>query len=115
LDALAARHDSFLNRLVQGDWTPVPSLIDFDQIRYRRDTDPAPRPYAVFKLVDPNDDSVTYPQSKLIHIAGMARHAAIQAMTLNPPRDLRGRSKDSWVDGYVAGHRPKDDAEATAV
>ncbi len=114
LDALSARHAKFLNRLVDGDWTPVPPLSAIDQVRYRRDSDPVPRPYAVFKLIDANDDTVTYPQSKLIHIAGMVKHASIELMKQNPPRDLRGRSKDEWVEAYVAGHQSKDGKDAGA-
>ncbi len=114
LEALLARHDRFLNRLVEGNWTPVPPLSDFDLVQYRRDTDPAVRPYVVFKLMDENDDTVSYSPSRFIHVAGMVRHAAIQVLTRNPPRDLRGRAADEWLDTYVAGHRPRDDEEARA-
>lgn len=67
------------------------------------------RPHAIFKLVDGNDDTVRYPHRNLIHIAGMVRHAAIELMTRNPPRDLRGLSTKQWVDHYVAGHKPRGD------
>lgn len=106
VDALMHRHKQFLNRL-QGGWTPVAPISAVDQVRYRRDTDPLPRPHAVFKLVDDNDDTVSYPHAKLIHIAGMVRHRAIELMTTHPPRDLRGFSLDQWVDQYVAGHQPR--------
>lgn len=115
LEALARRHDNFLNRL-QGGWTPVPPLVngtEVDQINYRRDCDPSPRPHAVFKLIDENDDTVAYPHSKLIHIAGMVRHIAKEQMKLDPPRDLRGRSTEEWIDQYVAGHKPRDSANAS--
>ncbi len=112
LDALHARHDRFLNRLTEGDWTPVPPLTAVDHVRYRRATDPFPRPHAVFKLIDDNGDTVSYPQSKLIHISGMVKHLAIELMKKNPPRDLRGRSKEEWVESYVAGHQSKDDKDA---
>jgi CRISPR-associated protein Csb2 len=129
LDALMKRHVQFLNRL-QGGWTPVSPLSAFDQVRYRRETDPLPHPHAVFKLVDGNDDTVAYSHAKLIHIAGMVRHLAIRAVSSkrlleklypehdqprslfrdgNPPRDLRGREWDGWVDQYVAGHLPRGD------
>jgi CRISPR-associated protein Csb2 len=81
LDALAARHGNFLNRLIEGDWTPVPPLSAIDQVRYRRETDPIARPVAIFKLIDPNEDPARYPHAKLIHIAGMVRHLAIKTMT----------------------------------
>ncbi|MGQ0637394.1 MAG: type I-G CRISPR-associated protein Csb2 [Planctomycetaceae bacterium] len=75
---------------------------------YRRDIDPLPRPYAVFKLVDDNDDTVAYSHAKLIHVAGMVRHVAIRLTTRNPPRDLRGQSVEQWVDQYVAGHKSRN-------
>jgi CRISPR-associated protein Csb2 len=103
LDALAARHESFLKRLDQGDWTPVPPLSATDQLRYRRDTDPLPRPHAVFKLIDADDDTYRHPHSKLVHIAGMVRHLAIDAMKRNPPLSIK--DPGPWIERYVAGHR----------
>jgi CRISPR-associated protein Csb2 len=105
LDALITRHDKFLNRLIQNDWTPVPPLSAIDQIRYRCDSDPTSRPHIVFRLIDDNDDTVTYLQSKLIHIAGMVKHLAIEQMKRNPPTNLRGREPAEWIESYVAGHR----------
>lgn len=112
LDALHARHDRFLSRLTNGDWTNVPPLSAIDQVRYRRETDPLPRPHAVFKLIDENDDTVAYAQAKLVHIAGMVKHLAIEQMKRNPPRDLRGRTPEQWVEQYVAGHRAKEEGSA---
>lgn len=110
LDALTARHDKFLNRLIQGNWTPVPPLSVMDQVRYRRDTDLLPLPHIVFKLVDDNDDTVSYQLAKLIHIAGMVRHLAINAMKHNPPSSVKDTA--TWVDHYVAGHRDTSDKTA---
>jgi CRISPR-associated protein Csb2 len=112
LDALTARHGSFLSRLVCGNWTPVPPLAAMDQVRYRRDADPVPRPHAVFKLIDENDDTVTYSQSKLVHIAGMVRHLAIETMKNSPPRELREWTQEDWVNSYVAGHQLKEAKDA---
>lgn len=112
LDALTKRYDHFLNRLQDG-WTPVPPLKeskDVDQVRYRRDTDPLPRPHVVFKLLDENDDTYRHPHSKLIHIAGMVRHLAIEAMKRNPPPGLTDHV--AWVERYVAGHRDSADKAA---
>ncbi|MBX3452705.1 MAG: type I-U CRISPR-associated protein Cas5/Cas6 [Planctomycetaceae bacterium] len=109
LDDLARKHADFLNRVTIDGFRPVPPLRIFDIVRYRRDTDPMPRPYSVFKLVDDNDDTVSYPHAKLIHIAGMVRHTAIELMKQNPPRDLRGLSPEQWVDQYVTGHAPRGD------
>lgn len=110
LDALTARHDRFLKRLDHGNWTPVPPLSAFDRLPYRRDTDPQSRPYAVFKLVDADDDTYRHPHSKLVHIAGMVRHLAIDAMKRNPPQSIR--DPGPWIERYVAGHR---DAAENAV
>lgn len=116
LDALIARHGRFLSRLVSGHWTPVPPLAAMDQVRYRCDCDPISRPHAVFKLIDEDDDPVTYPQSKLVHIAGMVRHLAIETMKKNPPatRDLRGLTSDEWLDSYVTGHERKENKDRGA-
>lgn len=112
LAALLMRHEKFLSRLTGHDWTPVSTLSAFEVLPYRRDNDPIPHPHAVFKLLDDNDDTVTYPQSKLVHLAGMVRHLAIEAMKRNPPRDLRGRDVAEWLEAYVAGHQsPQDKAK----
>lgn len=114
LDALTARYSKFLGRLVSNDWTPVPPLTTVDRVWYRRDLDPIPRPHAVFRLMDENDDAITYPQSKLVHIAGMVRHLAIEKMRQNPPSDLRGRIPDEWIESYVAGHQSRASSDAGA-
>lgn len=103
LDGLAARHESFLARLDRGNWTPVPPLSAFNQLRYRRDTDPLARPHAVFKLIDTNDDSYAHPQSKLVHVAAMVRHLAIDVMKRHPPQSIAVPAR--WVERYIAGHR----------
>jgi CRISPR-associated protein Csb2 len=65
-----------------------------------------PRTYVVFKLLDENDDAFRYPHAKLVHIAGMVRHLAIQAMTRNPPRSLlRDKDHADWVKRVVRGKR----------
>jgi len=71
-----------------------------------------PRPCAVFKLLDANDDTYSYSQSKLIHIAGMVRHLAIERMKVNPPSELRGDSPEDWLRSYVAGHQSNEDKAA---
>lgn len=115
LDALMKRHGQFLTRLQEG-WTPVPPLTDNDveHVRYRRDTDPLPRPCVVFKLVDENDDTAPYAHDKLIHISGMVRHLAIKKMKQNPPTDLRGIDAGDWVRAYVAGHQSQEEKNAGA-
>ncbi len=105
LDALCRRHEQFLNRIRGDEWTPVAPLSAIDHVHYRRDTDPLGRPWRAFKLVAPNDDTYTYPHAKLIHLAGMVRRLAIEAMTRNPPHGVREPAR--WIEQYVAGHRDK--------
>jgi CRISPR-associated protein Csb2 len=103
LDALCQRQEQFLNRIRDGEWTPVTPLSEFDHVHYRRETDPLGRPWLAFKLLDPNDDTYTHPQAKLIHLAGMVRHLAKEALTRNPPRSVRKPAR--WVERYVVGHK----------
>lgn len=79
-----------------------------DIVPYHRDIDPAPRPHAVFKLIDENEDTFRYPHAKLVHIAGMARHVAIKAMGPdegNPPPWIENPA--DWVNRVVRGKRDK--------
>lgn len=103
LDALGRRHEQFLGRISGSEWTPVAPLSAFDYVNYRRNTEAPARAWRAFRLVDPNDDTYTIPQAKLMHLAGMVRHLAIEAMMSNPPRRVRDAGR--WVDQYVAGHQ----------
>lgn len=107
LDALIGRHKAFLNRVSDGTFHPVPALTAYRMVGYRRDGDPIPRSYAVFELRHDDDTFCAYPLSKLIHIAGMVRHQAKEAMLQSPPVDV---GKD-WVERYVAGHRDEQVAD----
>ncbi len=105
LQALRQRHDQFLTRLVDGKFTPVPPITTLDVVRYAHEADPLPRPHAVFKLLDPNEDPARYPHAKLIHIAGMVRHLAIQAMLKDPPSEEWIKDPAGWVNRVVRGKR----------
>lgn len=113
LDALCRRHEQFLGRIRGGEWTPVAPLSVIDRVHYKRDTDPLGRPWCALKLVDLNDDTYAYPHAKLIHLAGMVRHLAIQVMKKNPPRGVREPAR--WVEQYVAGHREKSEGAVEAL
>lgn len=104
--ALERRYAGFLKRLRGSNWTSPPPLTAtaFEIVRYRSNEQPIPRPYAVFRLIDENEDTVSYPHARLIHIAGMVKHLAIELMRKRPPRDLRGLPRDQWIEQYVAGH-----------
>jgi CRISPR-associated protein Csb2 len=113
LDALQARHERFLHRLKESNWTPVPPLTAMDVVRYRSADEPISRPHAFFKIVcDDEDRHFSYPQSKLIHVAGMVKHLSIELMSKHPPRELRGWTNESWLASYVSGHQSKTDKEA---
>jgi CRISPR-associated protein Csb2 len=112
LDQLLLKHHAFLKRVELGSddeltFNPVPSISAYRSFSYRRSTDPLPRPYAVFKLVDLNEDTYRHPHSLLMKIAGMVRHVGIAAMKRNPPRGLSASA--TWVERYVAGHRDEAD------
>jgi CRISPR-associated protein Csb2 len=100
LDALTARHAATLDRLKDNTFHPVPAFTAYRLIGYRRPTDAAVRPHAVFELVKADGGMASYPQRDLIHVAGMMRHLAKEAMTQFPPADVGA----DWVKAYVAGH-----------
>jgi CRISPR-associated protein Csb2 len=108
LQALVDKYEKFLNRITRdtngGEWfNPVPPLNAFRVVGYRRATDPTIRPHVVFELRNNDGSFFPYPQRKLIHVAGMVRHMAIERMRASPPGGV-GNSTD-WVRTYVAGHR----------
>lgn len=107
-------HGQFSNRIERGKplrTVDKPSV--FERVLYSSIERPFRLSTAVFKLMDENDDTVAYQHSKLIHIAGMVRSIAIKQMKLDPPQDLRGRSTEEWIDQYVAGHKPRGNANAS--
>lgn len=113
LKDLMRKHTGTLHRFGADGARPVPPLCAFQITQYRIASDVIAPPHAVFKLLDDNDDTYRHPHSKLIHIAGMIRHVAIDAMKRNPPRGVI--DPETWVERYVAGHRDKADARLNAV
>lgn len=101
LDAILDRHNAFLNRLADETFHPVPPLTKYRAVGYRRPADPVSYPTAVFELRSDAGSFCRYSQRKLIHIAGMVRHLAKEAMQQSPPADVA----DDWVQRYVLGHR----------
>lgn len=104
---LMAKHEAFLNRMSGDGFSPVPPLRVFRVQRYRRNNEPLQRPYRVFELRNLDGSRFRYPPRKLIHIAGMVRHLAIEAMKQDPPRDV----DNDWVETYVAGHAKERSAD----
>jgi CRISPR-associated protein Csb2 len=107
LDGLVRKHHAFLNRLSSDGFSSVPPLSEFDLVSYRPASAPVARPFEIFELLNDDDSRFAYPQDKLVHLAGMARHLAIQSMQDSPPD---GVSED-WVKTYVAGHAKPGEAD----
>ena len=102
LDDLMRKHEAFLKRLSGDGFRPVPPLRVFQMHGYQRDDEPLRCPYRVFELRRTDGGRFRYSHRKLIHIAGMVRHLAIEAMKKSLPR---GVDEDCWIETYIAGHR----------
>lgn len=100
LNDLMRKHKAFLGRLSSDGFRPVPPPKAFRVRGYCRDDEPPQRPYRVFDLRKTNGNRFRYPHRKLIHLAGMIRHLAIEAMKVSPPVGV----DDDWVETYIAGH-----------
>lgn len=108
LSDLMRKHADFLNRVSADGFRPVPPLRMFDVMQYRSQYDTASRPIRLFELRDLDGSRFRYSHRKLIHIAGMVRHLAINAMkTAGLPRGV----PDDWIETYVAGHRKERKAD----
>jgi CRISPR-associated protein Csb2 len=93
---LIDRHQKFLGRLPEGGgFAPVPPLTAFDTVGYRRDTDPAPRPWVAFTILkdDASGNRSFDTPRRCRDVAAWVRHAASTACA-------------SWPDlaGFVLGH-----------
>lgn len=108
LSDLMRKHSDFLNRISADGFRPVPPLREFDVVRYRSEHSVAQRPHRLFELRNLDGSRFRYSHRKLIHIAGMVRHLAIDAMKTAglPP----GVASD-WIETYIAGHKANDSAE----
>ena len=102
-------HSTFINRIEHGK--PLKTVDKpkfFDRVLYTSIERPIGRPNVVFRLVDDDDEIIRpgYPHAKLIHIAGMVRHLAIERMKEGAPR-IENIGKAEWIERVVAGHRDK--------
>lgn len=110
LAALEDRHKAFLGRLPTAPdgsqfFRPVPPLESFRTVRYRRESEVARTPYAVFALRTPDDSkfAVFDAQWRRLHLAGMLRHTASQ------PDFAAALGWDaSKVNSFVLGHDKSD-------
>src|SRR5690606_8267343 len=89
LSDLMRKHTDFLNRISSDGFRPVPPLRMFDVMQYRSQFNTARRPFRLFELRNLDGSRFRYSHRKLIHIAGMVRHLAIEAMkTAGLPRGV---------------------------
>lgn len=103
---LLKAHKSALNRIEHGKpLRTVEKPRTFDHVFYASAERPIGRPCAAFALRAASDDFYPYPHARLIHIAGMTRHASIQAMKELPPQGIE--NADAWVNSFVRGLRPE--------
>src|ERR1022692_3485080 len=101
---LQSAHQSALNRIEHGKpLRAVGKPQVFDHVFYASTERPIGKPHVFFALRDERDDSYRYPHAKLIHIAGMTRRAAIEAMGAFRPPGFE--NAPGWVELFVAGHR----------
>ncbi|MGH9203705.1 MAG: type I-G CRISPR-associated protein Csb2, partial [Vicinamibacterales bacterium] len=101
LDDLKRAHQSSLDRIEYGKpLNPVDKPKVFDRVFYESNERLLTRSYAVFELRQDHGGLLAYPQNRLIHIAGMVRHLAIETMKKSPPDGVG----ENWVETYVAGH-----------
>lgn len=107
LSNLMKNHEAFLGRLSKKGFCPVPPLRTFRTSAYRRNDEPLARPYRLFELRQIDGGRFRYPHRRLIHLAGMVRHLAKEAMTYSPPPDV----KADWVKTYIVGHAKKRESE----
>jgi CRISPR-associated protein Csb2 len=104
LDDLVRKHADFLDRVTDKGFHPVAPLRVFDVVRYRRQDEPLGRPWRVFELRNADGSRFRYSHCRLIHIAGMVRHLAVELMKNDPPRAVA----ENWLETYVAGHAKTD-------
>jgi len=105
-------HSTSINRIEHGK--PLKTVDRpkvFDRVLYTSVERPIGRPYTVFKLLDENEDNHSYPHAKLVHIAGMVRHLAIQRMQRDPPPWIRETEREEWVNRVVRGKRDESNSD----
>ncbi len=103
LEDLNRAYQSALDRIQPGK--PLNSVLKprvFDYVFYESKERLLGRPYVVFELRNDDDTRFSYPQSRLVHLAGMLRHLAGKLMEDSPPEGVEHPTE--WVRAYVLGH-----------
>ena len=99
-------HQSAINRIEHGK--PLKTVDKpkiFDRVLYTSIERPIGKPCAIFKLLDSNEDPARYPHAKLVHIAGMTRHLAIESIREDPPAWIVRADRGDFVKRIIAGKR----------
>ncbi len=108
LDDLLRAHASTSDRIGPRRLLKPPKKPSvFRRVFYHSAEQRLSRPYTLFSMRNGTGDFFRYPQAKLIHVAGMVRHAAIAAMRGYPPPGVADAPK--WIEALVAGHRNGSD------
>jgi CRISPR-associated protein Csb2 len=108
LDDLTYVHTSALARIQHGKPLHIVEKPKcFRHVFYESKDHLLTRPHVIFELRQNDEAFFAYPQNRLIHIAGMVRHLAIERMEKSPPEGMG----DDWIDAYVAGHPKTGTAE----
>ena len=108
LNDLFSAHQSALARIgSDGILKSVRKPQVFDSVCYTSSVQPLGRPYQLFALRTTTGEFSREPQAKLMHVAGMFRHAAIAAMRACAPPGVPDPAK--WIETSVAGHRNGND------
>ena len=81
IDALITRHEAFLNRIGPDGFNPVPPLSVFRIVGYRRASEPSPRQFAAFGILNPDAGGArSFDATRRTRdVAGMVRHAVADA------------------------------------
>jgi CRISPR-associated protein Csb2 len=110
LEALGRCHEAFLTRLEDGGLRPVPPLISFDVVGYRRPTDVAYRPCIAFELRSPDFERFRAfdPIRHTCSVAGMVRNALADLARQMRPFGWT----DAEINSFVHGHTPDGERPA---
>jgi CRISPR-associated protein Csb2 len=104
LEDLGRKHGQFLDRIQGNVFRPVSPLTEYRQVTYRCGTDGADLRYRAFELRNWDGSRFRYPASRLVHLAGMLRHLAIEQFRKAPPPGV----DPQWTERFVAGHLQPD-------
>jgi CRISPR-associated protein Csb2 len=101
-------HETAMARIEHGE--PLHTVDKprvFERVFYASVERSIGRPYRVFELHNADGSRFRYPHGRLIHLAGMIRHLAKEAMLISPPDGVDG----GWVETYIVGHVKEDQQE----